>query len=245
MTIDDNGWDSRAWTDGHWLYREPRRPEVTPRLQAEAVLLPWLAPHLPLPVPVPELTASGVRHRLLLGQPLEDAPVGEALGRFLCALHGVDPVEAVKHSAEDYETAQADRRAVQARMAAEVLPRLPAAYRARGEDLLAEVAEVPSDGRLIHADLGPEHILVTDTQVTGVIDWTDAHIGDPALDLAWLLHGAPRVIAEGVARTYSPTPYLRDRARAWHRLGPWYAVLHALDHNHPTAEPLASVTARL
>ncbi len=25
MTVNDNGWDSRAWLDGEWLHREPRR----------------------------------------------------------------------------------------------------------------------------------------------------------------------------------------------------------------------------
>jgi hypothetical protein len=56
MTITDNGWDSRAWLDGDWLHREPRRAEIRPRLLAETRLLPWLAPQLPLPVPIPEPT---------------------------------------------------------------------------------------------------------------------------------------------------------------------------------------------
>ena len=60
MRIEDNGWDSRAWLDGDWLHREPRREEVRPRLLAETRLLPWLAPQLPLPVPLPEPTEYGV-----------------------------------------------------------------------------------------------------------------------------------------------------------------------------------------
>ena len=52
MKVTDNGWDSRAWLDGDWLNRAPRREEVRPRLVAEARLLPWLAPQLPVPVPV-------------------------------------------------------------------------------------------------------------------------------------------------------------------------------------------------
>ncbi|WP_328993802.1 phosphotransferase [Kribbella sp. NBC_01245] len=245
-TIQDNGWDSKAWTDGVWLYRDPRRPEVVPRLLAEAALLPWLAPQLPLTVPVPELTATGVRHRLLPGVPLEDAPVGKALGSFLRALHAVDPAEAVQHSAQDAEAAHAERSAVQARMAAEVLPRLPEDVRRRGEDLLAEIAQA-TYAQLVHGDLGPDHILVTGDAVTGVIDWTDAHIGDPALDLSWLLYGAEPIVAEAVAASYEPDQDVKRRALAWHRLGPWYEVLFGLDTERPelVQSGLAGVTSRL
>ena len=59
MRIEDNGWDSRAWLDGDWLHREPRRAEVRPRLLAETRLLPWLAPQLPLPVPVARALVRG------------------------------------------------------------------------------------------------------------------------------------------------------------------------------------------
>jgi len=70
MTITDNGWDSRAWLDGDWLHRAPRREEVRPRLLAETRLLPCLAPQLPLRVSLPEPTEYGVRHRLLVGERL-------------------------------------------------------------------------------------------------------------------------------------------------------------------------------
>ena len=40
------------------------------------------------------------------------------------------------------------------------------------------------DPRLVHGDLGLDHIRVTEDDVTGVIDWGDSCVGDPALDLA-------------------------------------------------------------
>jgi aminoglycoside phosphotransferase (APT) family kinase protein len=155
VTINDNGWDSKAWLDGNWLNREPRREQVRPRLLAEATLLPWLAPQLPLPVPVPELTQYGVRHRLLVGEPLEagSTALGHQLG---------------------------------------------------------------------------DHLLVSDGRITGIIDWTDAQIGDPALDLCWLLNGAPEGIATGLQETYRVTDELRQRALDWIRLSPWYQVHRGL-----------------
>jgi hypothetical protein len=55
-----------------------------------------------------------------------------------------------------------------------------------------------------------------------------AHIGDPTLDLSWLLNHAPTTMAEGVAAAYGVTPELRQRALDWHRLGPWHEVWHGL-----------------
>jgi aminoglycoside phosphotransferase (APT) family kinase protein len=247
MTITDNGWDSRAWLDGDWLHRAPRREEVRPRLLAEARLLPWLARQLPLPVPIPEPTSDGVRHRVLVGEPLEEAStaLGRELGLFLKALHAVDPAEAVAHGAGDALTAAADKTRFLEEARARVLPLLPSAAQAAGAALLDRVEGVRT--ALIHADLGPEHLLVRDGRITGIIDWTDSEIGDPALDLSWLLNGAPAALAEGVVQTYEVTPDLRQRALDWHRLGPWYAVHRGLllDLPDEVEEALAGILARL
>lgn len=247
MTITDDGWDSRAWLDGDWLHRAPRREEVRPRLLAEARLLPWLAPQLPLPVPIPEPTEYGVRHRLLVGEPLEEASMalGRELGLFVKALHEVDPVAAVEHGALDPETAAAERADVMAEMRVKVLPLLPEAARARAAELLAGIGGINT--ALVHGDLGPDHLRVHDGRITGVIDWTDAHIGDPAMDLCWLLNGAPKALSEGVAEGYRPSAELVRQAHDWHRLGPWYEVVHGLVTQQPefVESGLSGILARL
>ena len=105
-----------------------------------------------------------------------------------------------------------------------VLPLLPEEHQEAGRALLGQVA-----GRtpvtLVHGDLGPAHLLSQDGALTGVIDWTDARLGDPALDLAWVLYGSPEPFAEALATTYAVTDAELSRALAWHRLGPWYEVL--------------------
>ncbi|GAA3114786.1 aminoglycoside phosphotransferase (APT) family kinase protein [Kribbella aluminosa] len=227
MTILE-GWDSRAWIDGPWIHRAPRRPEVRPRLLAEVTLLPWLGPQLPLPVPVPERTADGVRHLTLPGEPLADGDVeiGRALGAFLKALHGVDPVEAVAYGALDAATATAAKTAELAEFRSQIVPLLPAEVHDRAAQLLDRVAEVRTS--LIHCDFGPEHILTADGRITGIIDWTDAVIGDPALDLCWPLNGAPEAVRAGVLETYRPAPDLVERSKDWARLSPWYGVHRGL-----------------
>ncbi|WP_255308143.1 phosphotransferase [Streptomyces marincola] len=228
------GWDSEArLVDGRWVERRPRRPEVAGRLRAETRLMPWLARALPLAVPVPRVAFDDplvVRHALVPGRPLTapGAGHGRALGAFLRALHAVDTAEAVRHGAPSARAAREERAAHAADFRARVLPLLPADRRASGAAVLAAVRDLPAHA-LVHGDLGPEHVLAREDLLTGVIDFCDAHIGDPANDVVWPLFGGPPSFAAAFAAAYGVSRDLRDRALVWHRLGPWYEVTHGLD----------------
>lgn len=247
-----DGWDSAArLVDGRWVERRPRRPEVNERLRMETRLMPWLAPQLPLPVPVPHVVSAEplvVRHALVGGEPV-DAPGaghGRALGRFLRSLHAADPVEAARLEAPDRRRVLGDRAALVADLRSRVLPLLAEDHHGPAEALLAAMDGLPTD-TLVHADLGPAHVLGRDGSLTGVIDFSDAHLGDPAIDLSWTLHGTPRAFAEALATAYGVTPALRRRALLWHRIGPWHEVLHGLTTNDPVTvrSGLDGVLARL
>ena len=231
----DNGWDTRArLVEGRWVDRTPRRPEVEPQVRRELALMPWLAPQLPLAVPVPWVISEEplvVRHDFIVGDacPGTDAVHGRAVGLFLRALHAVAPDEAVGAGARDGAASFAEAQAIRDRMAADVVPLMPTPLRAEGESLLARMAAPPPDPRLVHGDLGPEHIRVLGDAVTGVIDWGDCRVGDPALDLAWTRYGAGPAFADALETTYSPGPMLLARARDWHLLAPWHEVLYGLD----------------
>jgi 8-oxo-dGTP pyrophosphatase MutT (NUDIX family) len=230
------GWDSVAEiVEGRWLDRRPARPEVARRLLAESRLLPALAPKLGLTVPVPRVLDEHplrLRHVLVPGVPCEPerltAADGAAVGGFLRRLHdtraGVYDGTGVLGAAD----ARAELVEGLAGMRARVLPLLPADRRADGEALLDAVAE-PTTACLVHGDLGPDHVYVTGGRVSGVIDWTDARIADPALDLAWTLHGTPSVFADALAAAYGVTGGQRARGLDWHRLGPWWEALAGVD----------------
>lgn len=64
-------------------------------------------------------------------------------------------------------------------------------------------------------------------RLAGVIDWGDAAVADPAVDLAWALHGYGS--APAVAETYGVTEDERRRALLYHRLGPWHEVVHGIE----------------
>ncbi|UNO43716.1 aminoglycoside phosphotransferase family protein [Streptomyces sp. MST-110588] len=67
------------------------------------------------------------------------------------------------------------------------------------------VAATYASGSLVHNDLKGEHLLVTeDGRIGGVLDWTDAVIGDPAQDIAGLAIsiGAAAAVRTGLAAGY-------------------------------------------
>jgi hypothetical protein len=57
-------------------------------------------------------------------------------------------------------------------------------------DLVQAVAPplpaAPEREVLVHSDLKGEHLLIDQGRVAGVLDWTDAELGDPATDVAGL-----------------------------------------------------------
>jgi aminoglycoside phosphotransferase (APT) family kinase protein len=148
----------------------------------EALLLLKLATELPCPVPVPELVdeVEGVLgHRWLPGEPLlgRPAPAGLAvtLGRVLRRLHDLD-VAAFENLGLPVE---GDDLSI---FAAGLTGPEPLVTTVRGRP--------PEPGRhrvLVHNDLGAEHLLVTGGRLSGIVDWSDAAVSDPAVDFGRLL----------------------------------------------------------
>ncbi|MEV0384199.1 aminoglycoside phosphotransferase family protein [Nonomuraea sp. NPDC050643] len=166
---------------------EANRQEVA-RLAAVAELSP---------LPVPEVLfaddESGViAYRKLEGEPLHRNPVvdparlAEPMGRFLSAIHGAAPERMREVAPLDrypaptlLQDAELDYRDVERHVPVDQRPLVERFLRALPPD-------EPRSLRFCHNDLGAEHVLV-DTEsstITGVIDWSDAAITDPAHDFA-------------------------------------------------------------
>ncbi len=208
MRLLGEGWDSTAWlVGGEWVFRFPRREAVIPGFRRELAALPALAPRLPLPVPVATHRGEAsdafgwpwAGTRFLPGRELADAAPadldrvrhGRDLGRFLRALHDIDPasvtvageplpVDPVRRADMPFRVGRTEEQL--AALAALGLWRAPPALaevfgRARGLG--------PAEGlALAHGDLHVRHLLVdADGQLGGVIDWIDVCRADPAIDL--------------------------------------------------------------
>jgi aminoglycoside phosphotransferase (APT) family kinase protein len=221
------GCDSVAFeVNGEWVFRFPKSEETAAQFAVEARLLSRIAPRLPLPVPVflfsGEPSAVFPRafcgYRKLPGEPAirlppADVPFGSLaipIARFLIALHAVPieiaieagvPRQPLREAVEELrDEALADlSRVGEADAAAPVevwrafLDAAPDGGRARGAVLL-------------HNDFAAEHLLFDSASraITGVIDWSDVAIGDPAFDFAGLFHWGGAAFARAVAAAYEP-----------------------------------------
>jgi aminoglycoside phosphotransferase (APT) family kinase protein len=224
----ESGWDSRVIELGdEWILRVARNRWAAKGYRIEEALLPHLAPTLSAAIPVPVGAGQGwVLTRRIAGTPAgadAGAALGSQLAVFLEALHAF-PVDDARARGAETERRAADVEQFRSL----VLPLLRSNERADAERLLDEHLAGEFDERVTHADLGPEHILVADGSLAGVIDWTDARIGDPAVDLAWPLHGAPGPLAKAFAERYGVDAQSTRRALLYHALGPWHEVVHGL-----------------
>jgi aminoglycoside phosphotransferase (APT) family kinase protein len=227
-----------AIIDDEWVFRFPRRSGVEEALEREIAVLPKLAQALPASIPSFEYVTRNplfVGYRLLRGQPLVDEDA-EGVRAFLEALHAT-PSSALPVERHDWVGAYREQCAEFERL---VFPVIDRDGRVRARRLFGEVETlVGFNPSLIHADLGPEHLLVRDGRLAGVIDWGDMRVGDPALDYAWLLTGP--------FADWDVDADLRRRASFYHRLAPWYEAHYGLFTNQAahTERGLVGIKDRL
>jgi aminoglycoside phosphotransferase (APT) family kinase protein len=235
-----DGWDSEVHVvDGTWVIRIPRRPKVAARVHAEVALLAELGAALPIAVPRVEAAAADgsgwLAYRWIEGEPIGPGAPAADVAAFLSALHRF-PVERAAELGVAYPDWEADMGALLDDFARRVSPLLDPHERVlaarRFAAFRADPASFSFRPALIHADLGPEHLLCgPDGRLVGVIDWTDARIGDPALDFAWLLNGLGPGFARDLLASYEEEtdPGLTQRAAFFHLLGPWHEVAYGPD----------------
>ncbi|HEY6795329.1 MAG TPA: phosphotransferase [Kineosporiaceae bacterium] len=204
-------------TGRRWVVRCPRTAAAGARLEAEGRLLIALAGWLPYSVPSVEGTAAlpeggrAVVHRTLTGVPIDPAtlepghPLTAALGRALATLHDVperlvEDVGLPVYSADEYRQrrlAELDRAAVSGHV--------PPSLLARWEHALEEVGAWRFVPCVVHGDLAPENVLVDDQRVTGVLEWAETRIADPADDFAWLASACTPSTLTALIEAYSVT----------------------------------------
>jgi aminoglycoside phosphotransferase (APT) family kinase protein len=215
------GLDNLAYeVNGELVVRWSKQPDPAARAAGvgrEARLLAAVAAISPLPVPEPAFTVPEqgcLAYRKLPGRPLLDLPqpwrsapassVGATLGELLTALHAA-PVEHLAVLADVDDQPLAEWRGEAAETYATMTGRVPAAHRGAVEAFLE--APPPAGGWtpvFSHNDLGIEHVLVDPGSwtVTGVIDWSDAAIVDPAVDVGLLYRDLGPAAAHAALGSY-------------------------------------------
>jgi aminoglycoside phosphotransferase (APT) family kinase protein len=218
------GWDNTVWlAGGRWVFRFPRREFAIPGFERELAALPQIAPRLPLPVPEPVFVGRpteafpwpwfGARHvpgvePLGLGEETRRG-LARPFGRFLRALHSApladglpdDPMGRADMAIRVGRTEES-----LAQIEAEGLWRAPRSVAV----LLDEAAALPRPEpvSVLHGDLHMRHLLVDESgALSGVIDFGDVCVGDPAVDLSLLWSLLPAEGRQDFLDEYGP---LRD-----------------------------------
>jgi aminoglycoside phosphotransferase (APT) family kinase protein len=195
------GWDNVVWSVGDHLVLRVRKEgsaqERALAVQHDVDLLHFAARWSP--VAAPEVVSVAPFDGALLttrlpGVPAVDgapdlAALAEALAALLNALHSVPPDVAAEVVEPDPDPAAEWLRQIGEEYA-EARDGCPADLRPGIEHFLA-TAPPAAASRLVfcHNDVRDYHVLVDPASgaVTGLIDWSDAVLGDPALDLATVL----------------------------------------------------------
>jgi aminoglycoside phosphotransferase (APT) family kinase protein len=244
LTFLGAGWEFDAYlTSDGWVVRFPRRQGMAVLFEKDRRIHPLVAQYLPPSVRVPRIELLGqpaagfpyqiAAHRFVPGVPVDELDeralraLVPQLGAALTAIHSVSPELAresgVREAVEDDLGARDWLRSGLA-----LLSKLPNPDPiVQGAMRWVEQASIPDVAfagplRFIHQDLSPEHVLANPEtgQLTGIIDWTDVMLGDPARDFVFLVAWRGWSFTEEVLRHYSPgpDPGFRDRLRFMARL---------------------------
>ncbi len=241
-----SGWGSDAFLvpsrDGDWVARLPRDVWWSvDDLEREVRLLPLLQAR-PFEVVTPRdarvvrdssgallaaihrmVPGSSSKGRRILGRAREGHLA--AIGRFLATLHTTPHSAARKHGVEVRDL----WREVSLPRIEETIalagPATAAWLRGRVRSFEALDSDIPV--ALVHGDLSGEHLLMEeDGRLSGVIDFADARLTDPALDFAGVLNRFSLEDLEVVRKHYDAPqdPTLLERARIYLDIVPIYQV---------------------
>ena len=198
--------------NGQLVFRFPKRQEAEQKLRMEFDLLPELAPTLPIPIPQYSHIArapSRAFPRVFAGYPLLggrlltdyipaiwDTPWwAPAVGAFVTALHRFSVARARQLGVPGGTAEEWWRRyqnlfiEVQEKVYPLVTHRQQTTIRRYFADFLDNPRHFEWAPVLLHHDIYSGHILldVASRRVTGILDFSDCDIGDPAVDVrnAW------------------------------------------------------------
>jgi aminoglycoside 2''-phosphotransferase len=238
------GWASWTFAVGDAvIVRFPRSAEVARSTERELRLLPALAGRLPVATPVPTHVGTFEGWPFFAYRRIPGRPMGQGdghpqflaeLGATVGALHRL-PVEGAVELLGDHPTADAwwaRYEQLWRTIQVDVLPLVAGHVR---DAIAREYQRIvgqrpPFPPVLVHRDLAPEHVLVDEHtgRLNGVIDFEDACVGDPVIDLV------------GAVQVFGSSPQILMALTGDRDLGPapgqrltfytWVSALHHVIH---------------
>ncbi|WP_181165063.1 aminoglycoside phosphotransferase family protein [Mesorhizobium sp. B2-9-1] len=247
--VEFGGWDNRTFHLGEDMtVRLPSAAAYSLQVEKEHRWLPKLAPHLPLPIPMPlamgEPAAGYPWHwsvyRWIEGETAKTARINDlgafavALADFLVALRGIDATDGPAPGQHNFHRGGPlsvyDKEARQAIAALEGRIDVQAATAVWDAALAATSHGSPV---WFHGDVASGNLLVEDGSLSAVIDFGTSGVGDPSCDLAiaWtFFEGESR---EAFRTRIDVDDAIWARGRGWTL---WKALITVAGHDANQAE---------
>lgn len=216
-----------------WIVRTPRRPDVFASSCIEARVLQFVRPRLPVAVPdwrvhsreviayprlggTPAITvdpATGYSWNIIAPDALPEVFL-DSFARALAALQAIAPEDAASAGVPSKTVAEAREEISSAMLATRSMLDPSEAVWTRWQRWLADDALWPQHLALVHGDLHPGHMLLgADGRLEGILDWTEAQVTDPSVDLAMFCGCFGRGALEALLPRFE-----RAGGRTWPRL---------------------------
>jgi len=227
-----SGWDNRTYRLGDELsVRLPSAPGYEPQVEKEHRWLPRLAPHLPLPIPVPIARGHPAEgypcdwsvYRWLPGEPATTAAITDLpafawdLAGFLAALYRTDPEDGPPAGPHSFY-----RGGPLSVYDAETRASIKTLHDEMDTDLATEVWDAALAATWhgppvwVHGDVAAGNLLVEHGRLSAVIDFGSSAVGDPACDtvIAWTFFSRESREAFKAALPVEPAAWVRGRGWA-------------------------------
>jgi aminoglycoside 2''-phosphotransferase len=252
-----------AFRNGNEVIRMARRLDAAGALERESCVLAKIAPRLPLPVPRPTYHAPDgsppfTVHDEIVGEiltredwegmpPSSRGKAASDLASFLKTFHAL-PIEIGLECGLVQIDAAEMAHSLQQEAADTIHPFLEPAVQRKFDQILETWSSQPEVWRpgLLHCDIGPGHVLYDPStlQLTGVIDFGDLVIGNPARDFIYIYEDFGPLILQEVLTRYAgkESPKMLPAIRKWYLLEAisWtinrYGERHKADLDHGLAE---------
>ncbi|KAA9395746.1 hypothetical protein FCK90_00595 [Kocuria coralli] len=162
--------------------------------------------HLPgRPVPIDELDklseAAPTRPQPPSAEPVP--PVTTQIGQLLAAIHDLPRAMVMDADLPAYSADQCRTRMLNELDQAATTGRIPPSLLQRWENALEDRTLWRFSTHVVHGDLHEDNLVVDGNRITAVTGWSDVHVGDPALDFAWLIGANDAGFAEAVVAAYA------------------------------------------
>ncbi|MEO0049275.1 MAG: hypothetical protein RL556_607 [Actinomycetota bacterium] len=160
-------------------------------------------------------------------------PLVASIAKSLAAIHGLPNPVVENAGMPEYSPADVVRLRTNELDRAAETGKVPSVLLSRWENALADVSLFKFLPTVIHADMHGDHVLESEDQVSGILEWGNLQIGDPAADFAWIVGSQNHDVAYAIMLEYqalrpNTDSHLKQRAELYGELELARWLLHGV-----------------